>query len=433
MKKILKKIVIVILKWEAKLVLKRYRPKIIAITGSVGKTSSKDAIFAILSKFKTVRKSNKSYNSEIGLPLTILGLPNGWNSLFIWAENVFRGLLLFLKKQSYPEYLILEVGVGKPGDITKNIAPWLHPDIVVITRFPEKPVHVEFFKSVNEIIEEKSALAYAVRPDGVLVLNHDDDKVYSLHNKSTSRTVSFGERENATYRVVHPRHLLKKYKGMEVVSSLNFKLEYKGNTFPVILPEVIGLHYVTISLAAIAVACEVGCDLLGSIEAIKDYRTPPGRLSLIDGINGSVIIDDTYNSSPIAAEAAVEVLAEMKCNRKIAVLGDMLELGKFTEEEHKILGEKVASVANLLVLVGPRSKFIAEGAINKGFQQENIYHFNSSLETGNFLKNNVQEGDIVLMKGSQGIRLEKAVEAIMEHPELKEKLLCRQEKQWKKR
>jgi len=90
-------------------------------------------------------------------------------------------------------------------------------------------------------------------------------------------------------------------------------------------------------------------------------------------------------------------------------------------------------VADILVLVGPRSKFIAEGAINKGFKKGNIYHFNSSLETGNFLKNNVQEGDIVLMKGSQGIRLEKAVEAIMEHPELKEKLLCRQEKQWKKR
>jgi len=184
MKKIFKKIIIQILIWESRLVLARYHPKIIAITGSVGKTSTKDAIFTVLSKFKIVRKSEKSFNSEIGLPLTILGLPNGWSNFLTWFENILRGFYLIIKKQPYPDYLVLEVGLGKPGDIIKNITPWLKPDIVVITSFPDKPVHIEFFESVDEIIKEKSALAYAIKPDGILVLNHDDEKVYALHDKS---------------------------------------------------------------------------------------------------------------------------------------------------------------------------------------------------------------------------------------------------------
>jgi len=156
-KKTFKKIIVLIITWQAKRIVKKYNPKIIAITGSVGKTSTKDAIFTVLSKFKTVRKSEKSFNSEIGLPLTILGSPNGWDDPFIWFENIIHGFHLILLKVKYPEYLVLEVGVGKPGDMKKNVVPWLKPDVVIITRFPDKPVHVEFFGSVEKIIEEKSA------------------------------------------------------------------------------------------------------------------------------------------------------------------------------------------------------------------------------------------------------------------------------------
>jgi len=433
MKKILKKIVVLIVTWQAKLVLLRYHPKIIAVTGSVGKTSTKDAIFTVLSKFKTVRKSEKSFNSEIGLPLTILGMPNGWNNFFTWFENIIRGFSLIIWKQSYPEYLVLEVGVGKPGDIKKNVIPWLKPHITVITRFPDKPVHVEFFESVEKIIEEKSTLAYATLANGVLILNHDDEKVYALHSKAKSKTVSYGKKENATYHITNPLHLIKNKGDMEIIQGINFKLEYNGNTFPVTLPNVIGFHYIDSALAALAVAGEVGCDLLESINAVSEYKTPPGRLSLIEGINNSIIIDDTYNSSPVAMEAAIGVLEEMKGQRKIAVLGDMLELGKFTEEEHRIVGEKLVGIADILITVGPRAKFIAEEAINKGFQEKNIYHFETSLNTGEFLIGFIKNGDIILMKASQGIRLERAVIAVMAHPELKLSLLCRQEKEWQSR
>lgn len=433
MKNLFKKLIVSIITWQAKMVLLRYNPKIIAITGSVGKTSTKDAIFTILSEFITVRKSEKSFNSEIGLPLTILGFQNGWSNPITWLENIIKGFKLILFKQSYPEYLILEVGVGKPGDIKKNVVTWLHPDIVVITRFPDKPVHVEFFNSVESIIEEKSALAFALKPNGLLVLNHDDDKVYNIHTKANRRTVSYGLHDNATYKATYPVYLNSIIDGVDVTRGISFKLEHDGHTFPVMLPNIVGMHYVGSALAAIAVAVEVGCDILTSINHISKYNTPPGRLSLIEGINNSMIIDDTYNSSPVAALAAIEALSEIKSKRKIVVLGDMLELGKYTEEEHHILGHKVADIADILVVVGLRSKFIAEGAIENGFKNKNLYSFDSAKTAGKFLEGIVRKGDIILIKGSQGIRLERAVEAIMEHKELKKNLLCRQDKEWKNR
>jgi len=433
MKDTFKKIIVLIVTWEAKMVLKRYKPKIIAITGSVGKTSTKDAIFTVLSKFKKVRKSEKSFNSEIGLPLTILGCPNGWSNPIVWLENIIKGLGLIIFKQEYPEYLVLEIGVGKPGDIKKNVAPWLNPDIVVITRFPDKPVHVEFFGSVEKIIEEKSALAFCLKKDGVLILNHDDEKVYNLHTKANRRTVSYGMNDNATYKATYHSYMNTMIDGVETTRGISFKLEHDGNTFPVILPNIVGMHYVGSALAALAVAFEVGCDLLASIKYVSEYTTPPGRLSLISGMNDSLIIDDTYNSSPVAAHAAVEVLNEMRGKRKIAVLGDMLELGKYTEEEHHSLGAAVAKVAQMLIVVGPRSKFIAEGAVDNGFKVKELYSFDSSKTAAKFLEGVVEKGDLILIKGSQGVRLERAVAAIMADKSQKYKLLCRQEKEWENR
>ena len=431
-KNIFKKIVIKILTWQARLVLARYHPKIIAITGSVGKTSTKDAIFTVLSKFKTVRKSQKSYNSEIGLPLTILGLPNGWNNPVIWLENIIKGFGLIIWTKSYPEWLVLEVGAGKPNDI-RSVTTWLSPDIVVITCFPDKPVHVEFFGSIENIIEEKSTLAFALKKNGTLILNHDDDKVYELHTKANRKTVSYGFHENATYHGTYPSYKYKNDGSNTIPEGISFKLEYDGHTFPVMLPHMIGMHYVGQALAALAVTNVIGCDMLASIEAVADYVTPPGRLSLIEGIKGSNIIDDTYNASPIAVEAAIKVLEDIKSKRKIAVLGDMLELGKMTESAHREIGEKVSYVADVLIVVGPRAKFIAEGALDKGFPKTKIQRFDTSATCAEFLKGFIKERDMILLKGSQGVRLERATEAIMAHPELAPKLLCRQEKEWKNR
>lgn len=433
MKEIFKKIIVSIITIEAKLIIKRYKPKIIAVTGSVGKTSTKDAIFTVLSKFKTVRKSEKSFNSEIGLPLTILGCANGWSNFFAWVENIFHGLFLIIWKQKYPEYLVLEVGVGKPGDIKNNVLPWLKTDIVVYTCFPDRPVHVEFFKSIEDIIDEKSALIYTLKKDGILVLNHDDEKVYNLHTKAGSRVVSYGLHENATYQAIFPNYSYRKNDSFDLPDGINFKMMYAGNSFPVILHQIIGLHNISTGLAAIAVANEIGCDLLSSIEAISEHRNPPGRLSLIEGIKETVIIDDTYNSSPIATEVALKVLNDVKGLRKIVVLGDMLELGKYTDEEHERIGVITSKIADILITIGLRAKNIAEGAEKAGLSAKKISSYDNVKESIPYLHKNIKKGDVILVKGSQGMRLEKVVSSIMRYPENKTKLLCRQEMEWQNR
>ncbi len=432
MKNLFKKIVIAIITWQAKAILFRYRPKIIAITGSVGKTSTKDAIFTVLSKFKSVRKNEKSYNSDIGIPLTILGVQNGWSNPIIWIENIFRGFVLMIFTKKYPEWLILEVGAGKPNDI-KNIVKWITPDIVVVTRFPDQPVHIEFFGTVEKIIEEKTALVGGMKTDGILILNHDDEKVYAIHEKAKRKTISYGMHENATYQATHESYTYTTRGSVSMPTGINFKLEYGGNIFPVNLNNVIGMHCIGSALVALIVAHQLDCGLLESINAVASYTTPPGRLSLIEGINNSIIIDDTYNSSPVAVIAALETLKEIKAKRKIAVLGDMLELGKLTEEAHKGIGEKLLGIVDMIVTVGPRAKFIATGALGKGFPSREIHSFENSTMVAKFLQDTVKKGDIVLLKGSQGVRLERAVEAIMAHPELASKLLARQEKEWQNR
>lgn len=431
MKNTFKKIIVKILTWESTLILARYHPKVIAITGSVGKTSTKDAIYSVISEFHTVRKSEKSFNSEIGIPLTILGVKNGWSNPVIWLENIVRGLFLIVWKNKYPEWLVLEVGAGKPGDI-KGVAPWLKPDVVVLTRFPDVPVHVEFFGTTEKIIEEKMALAHALKKSGVLIVNHDDQRVFNSHQIVERRTVSYGVNDHATYRATYPNITIETV-GNENPTGLTFKLAYNGNTFPVHMPHIIGQTHMYCGLAAIAVATEIGCDILKSIEALKNYKTPKSRLSLVQGLNRSIVIDDTYNASPVAMEAALQVLETTPAKRKIAVLGDMLQLGKRTEEAHFEIGMQASKVADVLVLVGPRAKFIGDGARANKFKEKDIYSFDSSVTCGKFLAGIVEEGDVILLKGSQGVRLERAVEAIMENPSEASSLLCRQEKEWKNR
>lgn len=431
MKKIFKKIIVKIITWQAKMVLKKYKPKVIAITGSVGKTSTKDMLFCVLSNNYKVRKSEKSYNSAIGLPLTVLGLPNAWSDPFVWLENIFKGFGLLFKKQSYPDVLILEVGISKPGDIKNNILKWLRVDVLLYTVFPEVPAHVEFFGSKDAVFLEKSRLIKSLKKGGVLILNHDDERVYSLHQKSKERVVSFGLDENATYRVSYPGYIYKKYENTEIPEGINFKLEYKGNTYPVLVNNILGLHNTMQASGALACASEMGVDMLSAISSLLNYKNQPGRMCLLQGVDSSLIIDDSYNSSPVANIAALEVLKEVKGKRKIAVLGDMLELGKHTEEEHQNIGYLASSVVDILITIGPRSLFFREGAIKNGFAEKNIFSFTNVESSVSFVSGLIKEGDVVLVKGSQGVRLEKLVENLILNKSNKDSLLCRQEKEWK--
>src|SRR3989338_8277877 len=229
MKRAFKKILIYILRTESRLVLLKYKPKVIAITGSVGKTSTKDAVYAVISKTFHVRKSEKSYNSEIGLPLTVLGVPNGWNNPLIWTRNIFKSLWLILAPHKYPEWLVLEVGVGKPGDMQKT-ASWLRTDAVIFTAVVETPVHIEFFESREDLIKEKSSLVNTLKRDGLLLLNADDKSVLELKEKTKNRTITFGWSPDADVRGSGESIL---YNEEETPTGFTFRVDEGGKSLPV--------------------------------------------------------------------------------------------------------------------------------------------------------------------------------------------------------
>jgi len=435
MRAISKKILSNVLKTESKLVLWKYKPKIIAITGSIGKTSTKDAVYAVLSKISYVRKSEKSYNSEIGLPLTVLGCPNAWNNPFHWLKNILKGLWLFIYPHKYPQWLILEVGVGKMGDM-KRTALWLKTDVVIMTAIGETPAHIEFFNSRKHLIEEKSALIKTLKMDGLLVLNADDETVAEMKSKTKSHTITFGLNEGAD---LVGSSLNISYEN-DIPRGIVFRVDEEGRSLPVVIDGVFGKNHVYASMAALAVASGLNLNTVDAVSALKNYDVPPGRMRLLAGLNNSLIIDDTYNSSPFACESALVTLKEIKGNRKIAVLGDMLELGKHTIEAHKNIGKIAKENADVLIVVGPRAKDIKNGALENKMSKENlpdgkagIFEFANSTQAGEFLKTFVKRGDLILIKGSQGMRMERAVEAILLDKENKEKLLVRQEEEWKKR
>ncbi|MFA6353511.1 MAG: UDP-N-acetylmuramoyl-tripeptide--D-alanyl-D-alanine ligase [Candidatus Paceibacterota bacterium] len=447
MKTTFKKIITYILRIESQLVLLKYKPKIIAVTGSFGKTSTKDAVYAVLSKISYVRKSEKSFNSEIGLPLTILGVPNGWSNPLTWILNIFRGLWLFIGPHKYPKWLVLEVGVGKPDDMRKT-ALWLKTDVVILTAIGDTPPHVEFFNSHKHLLEEKSQLIKTLKKDGILILNADDEMFLEIKEKSKHKTITYGFKEGADVLGSGDTIFYNENNESSTNSLLGepagviFRVDEGGSSFPVVIEKVFGRNHIYATLSALALSSSLELNMLTAVNSLKNYDVAPGRMRLLKGINDSLIIDDTYNSSPFACESALKTLGEIKSKneayRKIAVLGDMLELGRHTLAAHKdigkiakeILSEDQNKKINMLMIVGPRAKAIKEGAIEAGMKDKNIFEFLNSREAGIFLKTFVRANDLVLIKGSQGMRMERAVEAILLDKENKNKLLVRQDSEW---
>ena len=434
MKTFFKQCIVILLTWEAKAVLRKYKPKIVAVTGSVGKTTTKDAVFAMLSKKFHVRKSQKSFNSEFGLPLTILGAPNAWNNPLRWLQILVDGIILLFTRAEYPEWLVLEVGADRPGDIS-GLASWLVTDVVVITYIPDVPVHVEFFDSPEAVALEKASLIDTLRPGGTLVLNGDDPRTAALANRlpaPDARFIYYGFGKKHDVHAEHPA-LVREEGGKGWPVGMRAKLVVFDESVPVEMAGALGGHAFLPAVAAAAVAHTLGLTMAEIAAGVEAYEPPPGRMRLIPGIKQTLIIDDTYNASPAAARAGLETLGGIAPTRAVAVLGDMLELGRHSVEEHRKLGAVVAENANLLVTVGFRARGIVEGALDNGMQDSQILQFEDSRQAGKELKNLIQEGDVVFVKGSQSMRMERVVEELMQEPERASDLLVRQDAEWKKR
>lgn len=426
-----KSIIVSILTWEAQLVLKKYKPFIVAVTGSVGKTGTKDTIYHVLKDVIAARKSEKSFNSEIGIPLTVLGLPNAWHNPLVWVWNMLKGFTYVLLPLPYPKLLVLEIGADHPGDIARATA-WIKPDIAVVTRLPDRPVHVENFASPEEVTKEKSELVRVLTEHGVFVGNADDPVVLKLQPLSRARMLTYGFSEAAQVR---GSYVAIDYDERGIPIGMIFRVDWQGSSVPVRLSGVLGEQPCMAALAALAVGLARGGSLVRMAETLGTLPEARGRMHIIEGKNESMIIDDSYNASPVASEAALHTLELVKGARKIAMLGDMLELGQYEEEEHRNLGSIAAKVIDELVVVGRRAKWIAEGAQVAGLSPNHIHTFATSVEAGEWMNTQISPGDIILAKGSQGsgtnmIRMERAVKLLVAHPEEASKLLVRQEKEW---
>ena len=416
------------------MVLRKYKPKIIAITGSVGKTSTKDAIYTALSAFTYVRKSQKSFNSEIGIPLTILGCPNAWNNPLLWLRTFVEGINLIIFPNEYPKTLVLEVGADRPDDI-KNVVAWLKPNVSVITKLSDVPVHVEFFASPEELKREKGFLAQGLKKDGLLVLNADDQDVMSFKELTSAEMISYGFGENASLRASDYKVVHESEGGVEHPTGISYRVSFGGVSAQVNIEGTIGIQNVYATLAAIAVGLKDGLELDAIVKVINEHETPPGRMKILRGENNSTIIDDSYNSSPIAQSEALLTLKDLRISgKKIAILGDMLELGPFSAAEHRTVGERVAEICSVLLTVGVRARGMREAAVAVGMNQNKALSFEDSRKAGEYARSIIKAGDVILVKGSQGtLRMERAVEQIMLDKDKKSELLVRQEPEWQNR
>lgn len=409
MRKILQKI----LKKLATIALKKYKPVIIGITGSVGKTSTKEAIYAVLKNHfgeKHVRKNEKNYNNEIGVPLTIFNIKKtGGNSILKWIPKFIKIFWMVIFRVHYPDFLVLEFGADKPGDI-KYLLDFVKHKVGVVTTIGEIPVHVEFFESPEKVAEEKQTLVKKLNKDGIAILNYDDERVRKMSNDIDAKIMTFGLNKGADVKATN--YELKIFPQGNNITELNFKLDFKGSSVPAKLINVLGVQHLYSALAAASVGIIFDMNLIEISQALKEIVPLPGRMHLLKGIKNSLIVDDSYNAALLSMEAGLEALKVFNDRRKIAVLGDMLEIGKYSEEAHIKLGKKAGETVNLIFAIGNRAEFVAQGAKSIGFDENKIFKFSTSDEAKLVVQKEIQENDVVFIKGSHSIKMEKVIDEI---------------------
>ncbi len=416
-------------------VIKKHKPKIVAITGSVGKTTTKDMTWKLLENYFDVRKNIKNYNNEIGVPLTIIGAESGGDSIVKWFGVFVKwlGVMIFRK---YPEILVLEMGADKPDDI-KYLTSFVPVDVGVITNIGIS--HLENFETKKAVAAEKGWLVKSVPVNGLAILNSDDEECQKLASQLKTNVIKCGFDEKATmfgsdvvygYRAVETRS----GKKIKLVKGVLFKLSYQGKIIPIKLKHALGYPQIYAALNAFAVGEYFKLNKFEAAEALQEFLPPQGRMVLMPGIKNSAIIDDTYNSAPESVKACVETLERINAERKIVVLGDMLELGNEEENAHREIGKMVANLKpDFFIAVGKRMRYAADEYRKNAKDKDLIGCFDSPTEAMIFIQHTLKEGDVVLVKGSQGMRMEKVVEEIMRQPEKKNELLVRQDEIWQKK
>lgn len=346
----------------------------VGITGSVGKTSTKDMIASVLSRKFNVLKTEGNLNNEIGLPLTVLRLDNSH------------------------EAAVVEMGMSGFGEISR-LASIARPDIAIITNIGIS--HIEKLGSRQNIFKAKMEILEGLSEGGLVILNGDDKLLSGLKGLLKFRTVFYGIEDGMDYKAENIRTRGEQGSGFEItVGSFEYKVHIPAP----------GIHNVYNALAAIAAGIELGIPMEEIIRGIAEFSPGKMRLNIISH-NGMKIIDDAYNASPQSMEAAINVLMDLRGNKRtIAVLGDMLELGDWAYKAHFDVGKfAVRKGINYIITVGENARNIARGALDAGALPDNVVSFESNSEAAAFLKSLVGNGDVILIKGSRGMKMEEIV------------------------
>ena len=355
---------------------RRHDVRVVGITGSVGKTTTKELTAAVLERRYVTLKSEASYNNEIGLPLALMHLTDRH------------------------ERAVLEMGMYDVGEIS-DLARIARPHVGVVTIIG--PVHLGRAKTLDRIVKAKTELVEALPPgpEGVAILNHDDERVRGMAGATEARVFYYGLSPKADLWADHIEGL-----GLQ---GIHFQLHYGDETLHVKIP-LLGRHSVHTALRAAAVGLVEG---LTWQEIIEGLRGPSAQLRLVavPGPRGSTILDDTYNASPASTIAALNLLDELG-GRKIAVLGDMLELGDYEWEGHEKVGMRALEVADVLITVGPRGRIIGETAVRWGMPVDRVTIVEDNAAAIALLEQMVTGDDVVLVKGSRALRMEEIVDAL---------------------
>ncbi len=396
-----------ILAFLARWAIRKHQPGIVGITGTVGKTSTKEAVISILKQIRKARSATGNFNNEFGFPLAILGEYDRIGGAFFWLRVVITSFFNLLFGKKYPELLVLEYAADKPGDI-KYLLEIAKPQIGVVTAIGDIPVHVEFYSGPDAVAREKSRLVEALPAIGFAILNFDDEVVYEMKDRTRAHVITYGFGEGANLRITNFENRMDAGRP----AGISFKLEYGGNFVPIRLDGAFGKAQAYAAAASAAIGLAFGMNLVRISEALAYYHVPPRRGKIIPGIKDTWIIDDTYNASPLSMHAALDTLKSLDGKRKIAVLGDMLEIGKYTIEAHEQIGKIAERVVDVLVTVGPRARFIADSANKAGLARKNIQSFDLVEEALPVVQDLIKKGDLVLVKASRAMELDKVVEEI---------------------
>ena len=353
---------------------------VVALTGSNGKTTTKEMVAACLETTFPVLKTKGNLNNLIGVPLTLLTLTE--------KERV----------------VVLEMGMNVPGEI-RRLTEIAEPDVGLITNIQK--VHLEGLGSMERLQEEKGELFRTMRRDGTILVNQDDPRVIELASHYPGQKITFGTE--------HPAEVMAKEIRLGGVGGTSFTLILEGEAMEMRLP-LLGRHFVPNALSAVAIACLFGVDVKQIKEALEDFQPFPMRMEIVSLKGGITLINDAYNANPYSTELALETLAEAKGEgRAIAVLGDMLELGSFTKEAHEQIGRKVSELSiDILLTLGEEASTVVESAIRHGFPVKKARMVENHSEAVSLLRETIEDGDWILVKGSRRMAMEKIAEGLAE-------------------